>query len=512
MKYEIVWFKRDLRIVDNSALHFAAATKNPIIPLYIIEPELWRQPDMSKRHYDFLSESLFELDCELEKLGQKLIIRVGDAVEVLAEIQKKFQINNLWSHQETWNSWTYNRDKKVLSWTKNQKITWHQPVQNGVIRKLKERDGWSAKWQKLMRQKILLSPQKLISVNIKSETLPEFFKLGLQEDYCFERQQGGRKNALELLNSFLYQRGENYSREMSSPVTAFNSCSLISPHLTFGTISLREVFQAAEKRRFELAKMPRNLKGKWPSALNSFSGRLRWHCHFIQKLEDEPQIEFNNFHPAYNNLRQEFNLEYFKAWQAGQTGFPIVDAVMRCLIKTGWINFRMRAMLMSFASYHLWLPWQKTALHLARLFTDYEPGIHYSQVQMQSGTTGINAVRIYNPIKQSIDQDSEGIFIRKWLPELSEMPDEFIHTPWQKPDLMNGYPKTIVDETTARKAAAEKIYSIRKNLDHKLIAKKIVTKHGSRKSGLKQTVSEKTVRQKKSIKKLNDDKQGDLFR
>ena len=101
----------------------------------------------------------------------------------------------------------------------------------------------------------------------------------------------------------------------------------------------------------------------------------------MQKLEDEPEIEFRNFNRAYDGLREdEFNDEYFEAWCHGRTGYPMVDACMRALHQTGWINFRMRAMLVSFASYHLWLHWRQPALYLARLFLDYEPGIHYSQI------------------------------------------------------------------------------------------------------------------------------------
>jgi deoxyribodipyrimidine photo-lyase len=230
--------------------------------------------------------------------------------------------------------------------------------------------------------------------------------------------------------------------------------------------------------------------------MRSFSGRLRWHCHFIQKLEDEPRIEFENMHPAYDELRSDdFNEAHFNAWKSGITGYPMVDACMRALTATGWLNFRMRAMVMSFASYHLWLHWRKPALHLANLFTDYEPGIHYSQVQMQSGTTGINAIRIYNPIKQGVDHDPEGVFIRHWIPELQDMDQSFIHTPWQAVSQMNGYPMPVIDEKTARKSAAEKIYSLRKNnTTHTETAQKIVSKHGSRKSGLPRTMGKKKIK------------------
>ena len=154
-------------------------------------------------------------------------------------------------------------------------------------------------------------------------------------------------------------------------------------------------------------------------SLIAFKSRLAWHCHFIQKLYDESEIEYQNLNKAYDGLRENnFNEKYFLAWKKGNTGYPFIDACMRYLSKTGWINFRMRAMLVSFASYQLWLDWKKTSKHLAKLFTDYEPGIHYSQFQMQSGTTGINSIRIYNPIKQSHDQDVNGKFIKKWVPEL----------------------------------------------------------------------------------------------
>jgi deoxyribodipyrimidine photo-lyase len=244
-------------------------------------------------------------------------------------------------------------------------------------------------------------------------------------------------------------------------------------------------------------------RGKWPSALRSFGGRLRWHCHFIQKLEDEPSIEFENMHPLYNGLREnDFDDNFFNAWKLGRTGFPMIDACMRALITTGWINFRMRAMLMSFASYHLWLHWRRPALHLAKLFTDYEPGIHYSQTQMQSGTTGINSIRIYNPIKQGVDQDPKGSFIREWIPELRSHPAETIHTPWTCPSNLGDYPIPIVEEKSARKTAADNVYGLRKVGRHKQVAREIVEKHGSRKSGL---ISSKKIYKMKSRKQRSFD-------
>ena len=167
----------------------------------------------------------------------------------------------------------------------------------------------------------------------------------------------------------------------------------------------------------------------------------------------------------------------------------MVDACMRYLNATGWLNFRMRAMVVSFASYHLWLHWRPTGLHLARQFLDYEPGIHYCQLQMQSGTTGINAVRIYSPIKQVKDQDPEGTFIRRWVPELGGVPAEHI----AEPHLMShdaqlragcvigrNYPKPIVDHKQAVAQAKRAIYGVRRRTSSRDEAQAVFKRHGSR--------------------------------
>ena len=331
-----------------------------------------------------------------------------------------------------------------------------------------------------MKQPFVDNSLKLQAVDDPTDALPNYIDLGLSNHGSSDLQKGGRSEGLKLLHSFLYERGEGHTKEMSSPVTAFESCSRLSAHLGFGTLSIREVLQDCEKRNQEIKQMSQGEKGKWPSSMRSFSGRLRWHCHFIQKLEDEPRIEFETMRPAYDGLRaDDFNEDYFDAWKFSMTGYPMVDTCMR-------------AMVMSFASYHLWLHWRKTALHLANLFTDYEPCVHYSQVQMQSGATGINAIRIYNPIKQGVDHDPEGVFIPHWILELQEM-DQAFHTPWQAASQMNGYPMLpMVDEKTARKATADKLYGLRRNnATHKGEAKKIASKHGSRKSGRPKTAGKK---------------------
>ena len=307
--------------------------------------------------------------------------------------------------------------------------------------------------------------------------MPKPVQLDLKNDNFNLIQKGGRKEAIKLLSSFTNSRGKYYQIRMSSPLTAMNSCSRLSAHLAFGTISMKEVFQKAESVKGKLDKEDKI----WRKSINAFLSRLRWHCHFIQKLEDEPSLEFKPMNRMYEGLRENSNLEFLKLWKNGETGYPMIDACMRCLNSTGWLNFRMRAMLVSFACNHLWIDWKIVAENLGQLFVDYEPGIHYPQVQMQACITGINSVRIYNPIKQGVDHDPNGVFIKKWIPELRETPSEIIHTPWV--DKMNTqYKMPIIDELASRKNAARKIYEIRNRKDHGSHTAKILKKHGNRKS------------------------------
>ncbi len=500
---QLVWLKRDLRVCDHAALT-EAARRGPVLPIYIAEPELWAQPDAAGRHWAFIGESLAELAGDLAALGQPLVVRLGEAVPVMQDLLDRLPIEAVWSHEETGNGWTYARDLAVAGLLRARGLPWHELPQNGVVRRLSSRDHWSRTWEHRMGAPLAPPPvlQPLgqgLARALGDQGLgliPEVRDLGLADDPCPGRQPGGRREAESLLEGFLAQRGERYHKEMSSPLTAFDACSRLSAHLAYGTLSMREVVQATRLRRTQVkaeAKARASGRTTWAGALAGFEGRLHWHCHFMQKLESEPRIEFENMHRACDGLRPlEPDRAFLDAWCAGRTGFPLVDACMRALEDTGWINFRMRAMLVSFSAYQLWLHWRELGLHLARCFTDYEPGIHRSQVQMQSGTTGINTLRIYNPVKQSRDQDPDGVFIRRWVPELAQVPDAFIHEPWRMPAteqkahgclIGRDYPAPTVDHEATAREARQRLGAVRRTAEARTQSLKVLREHGSRRRG-----------------------------
>jgi deoxyribodipyrimidine photo-lyase len=500
---ELVWLKKDLRLEDHAALS-AAADLGPVLALWIYEDTLIQADDFDARHLGFANECLADLEMDLQLCGVRLLRRRGDAVAVLEELWQQAPFARLHSHQETGNALSYQRDLAVAQWCRARQVHWQEYAQNGVVRRLHDRDGWADRWLKRMEPTPRAAPTRWIGADVSHLRGEDCLHA---DDFCLApdlsaklRQKGGSREAQSILHSFLHQRGAGYTKEMSSPVTAWDSCSRLSPYLTWGAISVRQCLHACVDRRLQWQQektIEKNPDSRWSSAFKSFQSRLRWHCHFMQKLEDEPAIEHRNFSRACDGLRDEKhdNHEHLAAWQNGVTGYPMIDACMRALQATGWLNFRMRAMVMSFASYHLWLHWRKPGLHLARMFLDYEPGIHWSQCQMQSGTTGINTLRVYSPIKQVLDQDPQGTFIRRWVPELAHVPVSYLAEPWNMPLMEQqfssclidrDYPFPIVDHKTAYHQAQQRMHHLRQQRSSRLEAQMIQKKHGSRKQGSKQ--------------------------
>lgn len=500
----IVWLKRDLRIDDHGPFAEAgrlSAAGEAVIALYVYEPSVWSAPDADASHLAFVDEALDELEQEVASRGGRLVRRLGEVIEVLDALDAITPIRSVLSHMETGNAITYARDRAVVRWCRARGVVLREWAQNGVTRPNPDRDGWAVRWESFMRLARHESPTRLRSPEGSAvpAAAPDISRaLGLGPDLRVAlRQRGGSSHAAACLNTFLNARARDYQRTMGSPVESWETCSRLSPHLAWGTISVRRAWQGARRRlgQLDAADMAGEDLRAWRGSVRSFISRLSWHCHFMQKLEDEPEIETRCMMRCAEELREGLDPRVaaarLAAWQEGRTGYPMVDACMRALVATGWINFRMRAMLVSFASHHLWLDWRSFAPWLGRQFLDYEPGIHYSQIQMQSGTTGINTIRIYSPCKQVQDHDPTGVFVRKWVPELARVPDEFLSEPATMPELLQqmvgcpigegGYAAPIVDHALAYRHAQERLFGLRETPQARAEAKAVYRKHGSRK-------------------------------
>lgn len=482
---QVIWFKRDLRLIDHQPLAQALAraagleSLGPVLALYIHEPSLISQPDFSFQHSAFIRETLDEMRVSLQGLGTDLLECRGEVVEVLSRLHQSHPFTHLWAHQETGGLSSFERDKAVGAWCRQHGVCLTELEQNGVRRGAVYRaKGFD--FDELVNHALeggFFTPRPEMPFFREPlpdlgplTAMPQLFGAGADKT---DRVRGGASAAFERLEEFAgLKKVLAYPFSISSPNTAADGCSRLSPYLTYGILSERMIIWrigclVAEQQ----GKLDPGQEQRLKKAVQFFLERMYWRSAYLQNFERGVQTERFTDLDVFDGLREAFfDPARLTAWKEGRTGYPMVDAAMRMLRATGWINMRARGMLASFALNELWLAWREVGMHLAQEFLDYEPGIHWNQIQIHAGSSRQSRPLHYNAVKQAKDHDEQGVFVRKWVPELCRVPTQFIFEPWGMPfevqsaaECMIGvdYPAPIVEHLQAARAARQIVYALR---------------------------------------------------
>jgi deoxyribodipyrimidine photo-lyase len=430
----IVLFNNDLRISDHQPLT-EAARAGEVLPVYVVDPSQWNDTPLSARHFQFVVESLDELSKAIEGKGGKLFLGIGEIETVLDNLLDTYDSMSLFTHNDNWLL------DKMKKWAKqnHQLLFSYGPELENVHGK-----HFNTCLNSYLKEPVAEVPDR---IDLPSKT-PDFLFADYKKLQSHKvkgtkirfGQQGGEMKAIETLDSFLEGRFANYIDNQQKPLPSSLSSSRLSAYITWGNISVRTIYQKTDGK-LQACELEEDEK-QLAEFLAKLTARVKICSMKIQhqQLEDERKI------------KRKWNEEWFQRWLQGRTGIPIIDASMRSLDKTGWMNFSLRAMVTSFIANTLLLDEKKLSTALAELYLDYEPAVHDHYIQQQAGMKG--KMKIIDPVKVGRQLDPDGTFIRRYIPELSKLPDGYVHEPWLYPAFYQlGYEAPMVDVKKAYKNA-----------------------------------------------------------
>ena len=316
MSVSVVWFKRDLRVSDNPALVEAINGPYPVICVFNLEPERLGRADVDPIHIEWELDCLAELRSSLESIGGALQFNFGQVIEQLSDLHETYDIKNLYSNEETGLQWSWDRDKLVAAWCSTNDVEFTEFPTNGVVRRLGTRDHWKKHRDARVSAEQVNTPVSMDSPKgFTSNEIYSMERLGLKPRLLFERPLPGEKAALNVLYSFLDERGRTYRKDMSSPKTGWDACSRLSPYLAACCITIRQILHHTRRKQKKVKVNPRSKENLgWTSSLSSFQSRLAWHCHFIQRLESEATMDVIALNPELDgHLAREMNDERYTA-------------------------------------------------------------------------------------------------------------------------------------------------------------------------------------------------------
>lgn len=463
MPISIWWIRRDLRLTDNQALHAALANTEAhaarVLPLFIIDPTLLNSAWVGEKRTAFLFAGLRALDAQLREIGSHLIVRRGSPADVLKALVQEATIIAIHAERD-YSPYAVRRDQAIA-----QEFPLH--LHNGVTIRptdsIRKDDGtpytvftpYSRRWRKqapIQRSDILPAPKIIPTADtIKSESLPEVPAVANTLPF-----PAGETEAKQRLGNFV--KGDpapicDYAKFRDQP--ALNGTAQLSPYLRFGMLSPR---LAALGGYSAMTNVPTT---NAHDGAHTWLSELIWRDFYITILAEFPHVRQGAFRPEYDSIQWANNEQEFVAWCAGQTGYPFVDAAMRQLQTIGWMHNRARMVVASFLVKDLLIDWRWGERWFMQHLVDGDPAANNGGWQWSAGT-GTDAApyfRVFNPISQGEKFDPDGEYVRRWVPELKNVPTKHIHAPWKLPRseqirarcvIGEEYPQRLVDHKWAR--------------------------------------------------------------